>query len=138
MSKYQPVFDLIKEIDQFLKDQPIAEDLDACDQFLRQLHALYGTVNTYAARMEIRFYEGFKEVINNPKLIDNWKMVKNSSTLSIAFVAGHYPEEYELWQKLKGYLGALRITSDNYRTLLSSFKEEKLLALRQQNQAKPK
>lgn len=118
-------------IDAFMDGQPPGDDLDACSDFLRELHSLFATVSQKSGEAETLFNMRVMQVISdtNPETEEAIKKVKNSSTLTVAYVAGKYPNEYSIWQRLNGYLQLFKLTSDDYRTLISAYKSQKELEM---------
>ena len=110
----------------FLDGQPSGNDLNGCDEFLRSLHSLYATVCQKEGEAEIIFNRCLKHAVESEdeKIQSGIKLVKNSSTLLIAYVAGIYPKAYQVWQELKAFRKIFELTSDDYRTLISAFKRQ--------------
>jgi len=58
---------------------------------------------------------------------EEYKRIKHSSTLTDYYVKGKYPKATAIFEQCRAVQKLLLVTSDNYRTLLSSFRQERIL-----------
>jgi polysaccharide pyruvyl transferase WcaK-like protein len=58
---------------------------------------------------------------------EEYKKIKHSSTLTDYYIKGKYPNATAIFEQCRAVQKLLIVTSDNYRTLLSSFRQERIL-----------
>jgi polysaccharide pyruvyl transferase WcaK-like protein len=58
---------------------------------------------------------------------EEYKRIKHSSTLTDYYVKGKYPKATAIFEQCRGVKQLLLTTSELYRTLLSSFRQERIL-----------
>ena len=114
------------EVNAWISTAPSAEMLDECDEYLRQLSAYYSRYTVISGMNEsIYSYLMMNCIRDMPE--DEYKRVKHSSTLTDFYVKGKYPKATAIFEQCRAVKQLLLITSDNYRTLLSSFRQERIL-----------
>jgi hypothetical protein len=114
------------EVNAWISTAPSGEDLDSCDEFLRQLSAYYSRYTVISGMNEsIYSYLMMTCIRDMPE--EEYKRVKHSSTLTDFYVKGKYPKATAIFEQCRAVKQLLLITSDNYRTLLSSFRQERIL-----------
>ena len=115
-----------EEINQWITTAPSAENLDECDEYLRQLSAYYSRYTMISGMNEsIYAYLMMTCIKNMPD--DEYKKIKHSSTLTDYYIKGKYPNATAIFEQCRAVQKLLIVTSDNYRTLLSSFRQERIL-----------
>ena len=107
----------------FLESQPPADDLDSSSAWLIDLNAYYsrwaqvqGDIETMYAQLVHREISGMEE--------DEFKKIKNSSTLTDLYVKGKYHVVSRLLVELQNKGRVLAQVSENTRTLLASWRRE--------------
>ena len=114
------------EVNAWISTAPSAEMLDECDDYLRQLSAYYSRYTVISGMNEsIYSYLMMSCIRDMPE--EEYKRVKHSSTLTDFYVKGKYPKATAIFEQCRAVKQLLLITSDNYRTLLSSFRQERIL-----------
>ncbi len=114
------------EVNAFINTAPSAEMLDLCDDFLRQLSAYYSRYTVISGINESIYSQMLMTCIRDmPE--EEYKRVKHSSTLTDYYVKGKYPKATAIFEQCRAVQKLLLVTSDNYRTLLSSFRQENIL-----------
>jgi hypothetical protein len=114
------------EVNAWISTAPSGEDLDSCDEFLRQLSAYYSRY-TVISGMNESIYSQLLMMCIRDMAEDEYKRIKHSSTLTDYYVKGKYPKATAIFEQCRAVKQLLIITSDNYRTLLSSFRQERIL-----------
>ena len=115
-----------EEINQWITTAPSAEHLDECDEYLRQLSAYYSRYTMISGMNEsIYAYLMMTCIKNMPD--EEYKKIKHSSTLTDYYIKGKYPNATPIFEQCRAVQRLLIVTSDNYRTLLSSFRQERIL-----------
>ena len=115
-----------EEVNTWISVAPSAEDLDSCDEYLRQLSAYYSRYTVISGMNEsIYSYLMMTCIRDMPE--EEYKRVKHSSTLTDFYVKGKYPKATAIFEQCRAVQRLLLVTSDNYRTLLSSFRQERIL-----------
>jgi hypothetical protein len=115
-----------EEVNTWISVAPSAEDLDSCDEYLRQLSAYYSRYTVISGMNEsIYSYLMMTCIRDMPE--EEYKRVKHSSTLTDFYVKGKYPKATAIFEQCRAVQKLLLVTSDNYRTLLSSFRQERIL-----------
>ena len=114
------------EVNAWISTAPSAEDLDSCDEYLRQLSAYYSRY-TVIAGMNESIYSQLLMICIRDMPDEEYKKVKHSSTLTDFYIKGKYPKATAIFEQCRSVKNLLVITSDNYRTLLSSFRQERIL-----------
>jgi polysaccharide pyruvyl transferase WcaK-like protein len=115
-----------EEVNTWISVAPSAEDLDSCDEYLRQLSAYYSRYTVISGMNEsIYSYLMMSCIRDMPE--EEYKRVKHSSTLTDFYVKGKYPKATAIFEQCRAVQRLLLVTSDNYRTLLSSFRQERIL-----------
>jgi hypothetical protein len=100
--------------------------LDECDEYLRQLSAYYSRYTVISGMNESIFSQMMMICIRDmPE--EEYKRIKHSSTLTDYYVKGKYPKATAIFEQCRSVQKLLLVTSDNYRTLLSSFRQERIL-----------
>ena len=118
--------DFCDEVNAWISTAPSAEDLDSCDEYLRQLSAYYSRY-TVIAGMNESIYSQLLMICIRDMPDEEYKKVKHSSTLTDFYIKGKYPKATAIFEQCRSVKNLLVITSDNYRTLLSSFRQERIL-----------
>jgi hypothetical protein len=118
--------DFSDEVNAWITTAPSGEDLDSCDQFLRQLSAYYSRY-TVISGMNESIYSQLLMMCIRDMPEEEYKRIKHSSTLTDYYVKGKYPKATAIFEQCRAVKQLLLITSDNYRTLLSSFRQERIL-----------
>ena len=114
------------EVNTWISVAPSAEDLDSCDEYLRQLSAYYSRYTVISGINESIYSQLLMSCIRDmPE--EEYKRVKHSSTLTDFYIKGKYPKATAIFEQCRLIKNLLVITSDNYRTLLSSFRQERIL-----------
>lgn len=107
----------------FLENQPPADDLDASSDWLIDLNAHYsrwaqvqGDIETMYAQLVHLEISGMDE--------DEFKKIKNSSTLTDLYIKGKYHVVSRILGELQNKGKVLAQASENTRTLLASWRQE--------------
>jgi len=125
-SKMLEIKAFCEEVNTWISVAPSAEDLDSCDEYLRQLSAYYSRYTVISGMNEsIYSYLMMSCIRDMPE--EEYKRVKHSSTLTDFYVKGKYPKATAIFEQCRSVQRLLLVTSDNYRTLLSSFRQERIL-----------
>jgi hypothetical protein len=125
-SKMLEIKSFCEEVNTWISVAPSAEDLDSCDEYLRQLSAYYSRYTVISGMNEsIYSYLMMSCIRDMPE--EEYKRVKHSSTLTDFYVKGKYPKATAIFEQCRAVQKLLIVTSDNYRTLLSSFRQERIL-----------
>jgi hypothetical protein len=114
------------EVNTWISVAPSAEDLDSCDEYLRQLSAYYSRYTVISGINE-SIYSQLLMICIRDMSEEEYKRIKHSSTLTDYYVKGKYPKATAIFEQCRAVKQLLLITSDNYRTLLSSFRQERIL-----------
>jgi hypothetical protein len=114
------------EVNAWISTAPSAEMLDECDEYLRQLSAYYSRY-TFISGMNESIYSQLLMMCIRDMPEEEYKRIKHSSTLTDYYVKGKYPKATAIFEQCRAVKQLLLITSDNYRTLLSSFRQERIL-----------
>ena len=118
--------DFCEEVNTWISVAPSAEDLDSCDEYLRQLSAYYSRYTVISGMNEsIYSYLMMTCIRDMPE--EEYKRVKHSSTLTDFYVKGKYPKATAIFEQCRAVKQLLLTTSELYRTLLSSFRQERIL-----------
>ena len=115
-----------EEVNAWITTAPSAENLDECDEFLRQLSAYYSRYTVISGINE-SIYSQLLMICIRDMPEEEYKRVKHSSTLTDFYIKGKYPKATATFEQCRAIKHLLTITSDNYRTLLSSFRQERIL-----------
>jgi polysaccharide pyruvyl transferase WcaK-like protein len=125
-SKMLEIKAFCEEVNTWISVAPSAEDLDSCDEYLRQLSAYYSRYTViFGMNESIYSYLMMSCIRDMPE--EEYKRVKHSSTLTDFYVKGKYPKATAIFEQCRAVQRLLLVTSDNYRTLLSSFRQERIL-----------
>jgi len=125
-SKMLEIKAFCEEVNTWVSVAPSAEDLDSCDEYLRQLSAYYSRYTVISGMNEsIYSYLMMTCIRDMPE--EEYKRVKNSSTLTDYYVKGKYPKATAIFEQCRAVKQLLLTTSELYRTLLSSFRQERIL-----------
>jgi hypothetical protein len=125
-SKMLEIKAFCEEVNTWISVAPSAEDLDSCDEYLRQLSAYYSRYTVISGMNEsIYSYLMMTCIRDMPE--EEYKRVKHSSTLTDFYIKGKYPKATAIFEQCRAVQKLLLVTSDNYRTLLSSFRQERIL-----------
>lgn len=107
----------------FMDEQPPAKELDASAAWLAELNAMYARL----AEME-GIAEGFISQLTYNAIKgmddDEYKKVKNSSTLVTRYIQGMHPGAVRVVATILNYKKVLQTAADNTRTLMSSYRQE--------------
>jgi polysaccharide pyruvyl transferase WcaK-like protein len=125
-SKMLEIKAFCEEVNTWISVAPSAEDLDSCDEYLRQLSAYYSRY-TVISGMNESIYSYLMMTCIRDMSEEEYKRVKHSSTLTDFYVKGKYPKATAIFEQCRAVQKLLLVTSDNYRTLLSSFRQERIL-----------
>jgi hypothetical protein len=125
-SKMLEIKAFCEEVNTWISVAPSAEDLDSCDEYLRQLSAYYSRY-TFISGMNESIYSYLMMTCIRDMPEEEYKRVKHSSTLTDFYVKGKYPKATAIFEQCRAVQRLLLVTSDNYRTLLSSFRQERIL-----------
>ena len=115
-----------EEVNAWISTAPSAEMLDECDEYLRQLSAYYSRYTVISGMNEsIYSYLMMTCIRDMPE--EEYKRVKHSSTLTDFYVKGKYPKATAIFEQCRAVKQLLLTVSELYRTLLSSFRQERIL-----------
>jgi len=114
------------ELNVWLETAPSAEHLDECDEFLRQLSYYYARYTVIHGINESIYANLLMKCIRDMSE-EEYKRIKHSSTLTDMYIKGLYPKATAIFEQCRALKQLMIITSDNYRTLLSSFRQERAL-----------
>ncbi len=116
-------------VKKLFEEQPSAEDITACDGWLRRMHGQYLYISGVNARAQGLFAQAVANIIDfTPE--EEFKKVKNSSTLTEHYAAAQFPNTKKVLEASHHLLVLMRMTSENYRTLMASVREEKKMSPR--------
>jgi len=114
------------EVNAWISTAPSAEMLDECDEYLRQLSAYYSRYTVISGLNESIYSQLLMMCIRDmPE--EEYKRIKHSSTLTDYYVKGKYPKATAIFEQCRAVKQLLLTTSELYRTLLSSFRQERIL-----------
>ena len=116
----------LEELNAWITTAPSAEDLEECDDFLRQLSGYYSRYTVISGLNESIYAQLMMSCIRDMP-DEEYKRIKHSSTLTDYYVKGKYPKATAIFEQCRAVQKLLLVTSDNYRTLLSSFRQERIL-----------
>jgi hypothetical protein len=125
-SKMLEIKAFCEEVNAWISTAPSAEMLDECDEYLRQLSAYYSRY-TFISGMNESIYSYLMMTCIRDMPEDEYKRVKHSSTLTDFYVKGKYPKATAIFEQCRAVKQLLLTTSELYRTLLSSFRQERIL-----------
>jgi hypothetical protein len=114
------------EVNAWITTAPSAEHLEECDEYLRQLSSYYSRYTVISGINE-SIYSQLLMICIRDMSEEEYKRIKHSSTLTDYYVKGKYPKATAIFEQCRAIKQLLLITSDNYRTLLSSFRQERIL-----------
>ena len=124
MKNEKDLTNFLSQVKKLTGSQPPASDLDAVDRFMRNLNAIYARwahLNGVATSVLSQLtYQTLKEIGE-----EDFKRIKNSSTLTTEYVQGTYPEITALCIEIQQTGYVLKSVADNYRTLVSSYRLER-------------
>ncbi len=115
-----------EEVNAWISTAPSAEMLDECDEYLRQLSAYYSRY-TVISGMNESIYSYLMMTCIRDMPVEEYKRVKHSSTLTDFYVKGKYPKATAIFEQCRAVKQLLLTTSELYRTLMSSFRQERIL-----------
>jgi len=116
----------LEELNAWITTAPSAEHLEECDDFLRQLSGYYSRYTVISGLNESIYAQMMMSCIRDMS-DEEYKRIKHSSTLTDYYVKGKYPKATAIFEQCRAVQKLLLVTSDNYRTLLSSFRQERIL-----------
>ena len=116
----------LEELNAWITTAPSAEHLEECDDFLRQLSGYYSRYTVISGLNESIYAQMMMSCIRDMP-DEEYKRIKHSSTLTDYYVKGKYPKATAIFEQCRAVKKLLIVTSDNYRTLLSSFRQERIL-----------
>lgn len=116
----------LEELNAWITTAPSAEHLEECDDFLRQLSGYYSRYTVISGLNESIYAQLMMSCIRDMP-DEEYKRIKHSSTLTDYYVKGKYPKATAIFEQCRAVQKLLLVTSDNYRTLLSSFRQERIL-----------
>ena len=116
----------LEELNTWITTAPSAEHLEECDDFLRQLSGYYSRYTVISGLNESIYAQMMMSCIRDMP-DEEYKRIKHSSTLTDYYVKGKYPKATAIFEQCRAVQKLLLVTSDNYRTLLSSFRQERIL-----------
>ena len=116
----------LEELNSWITTAPSAEHLEECDDFLRQLSGYYSRYTVISGLNESIYAQMMMSCIRDMP-DEEYKRIKHSSTLTDYYVKGKYPKATAIFEQCRAVQKLLLVTSDNYRTLLSSFRQERIL-----------
>ena len=125
-SKMLEIKAFCEEVNAWISTAPSAEMLDECDEYLRQLSAYYSRY-TVISGMNESIYSYLMMTCIRDMSEEEYKRVKHSSTLTDFYVKGKYPKATAIFEQCRAVKQLLLTTSELYRTLLSSFRQERIL-----------
>lgn len=114
------------EINAWIESAPSAEYLEQCDEFLRQLSSYYARYTVIHGINESIYANLLMKCIRE-MTDEEYKRIKHSSTLTDMYIKGLYPNATAIFEQCRALKQLMLLTSDNYRTLLSSFRQERAL-----------
>jgi len=113
-----------EDIAAFVASAPSGNDLDAVSAWFQELSAWYARYTEIAGKSERIYTEMLMKTIKNmPE--EEYKRVKNSSTLTDQYVRGMYPMATAIFTQCSAIKTMLTTVSDNYRALLYSYRQER-------------
>ena len=112
------------ETNDFINSQPSAKNLDASEKFLRRLNAVHARHAEIAGKAESFFNALMYHAISTMS-DEEFKKIKNSSTLTERYVIGKYPKAGAVYKEIERLGRVLQSTAENTRTLLSSYRLER-------------
>jgi len=118
---YAEIKSHLMTVDDLLCNQPSARDLEATDEWIRDVHSMAAR-HDHVAGLAKSF-----EAILIAYTIDNmteeeYKRVKTSSTIFTAYVAGKWPKAAAVIEEAKHKGKTILAAMDDTRSLLSSFR----------------
>ena len=116
----------LEELNAWITTASSAEHLEECDDFLRQLSGYYSRYTVISGLNESIYAQLMMSCIRDMP-DEEYKRIKHSSTLTDYYVKGKYPKATAIFEQCRAVQKLLLVTSDNYRTLLSSFRQERIL-----------
>ena len=116
----------LEELNAWITTAPSAEHLEECDDFLRQLSGYYSRYTVISGLNESIYAQMMMSCIRDMP-DEEYKRIKHSSTLTDYYIKGKYPKATAIFEQCRAVQKLLLVTSDNYRTLLSSFRQERIL-----------
>lgn len=112
-----------------MDSQPAANDLDKSEQFLRELNSFYAVYAEISGKSE-SFYNALTYSVINSIDDETWRKIKNSSTLTDRYVSGKFPKAGAVYNEVKSLGHVFRTVAENYRTLISSYRQEREFELK--------
>lgn len=116
----------LSQVGKLMKQQPSASELDKVDTFMRNLNAMYGRwahlngiAKSVLSQLVYTTLKGISE--------EDFKKIKNSSTLTTEYVQGAYPDITAIATEVQQTGYVLKSVADNYRSLISSYRLEREL-----------
>ena len=113
--------------------QPGADDLSACDEWLRSFHSLLSNLAYQQARSEALFCTEQVECLKQISAED-LKVIKGSSTLVTNYIAGLCPEVFAAHRRLTNLLNVCRTIADDTRTVMASYRSQREIEMQQVKQ----
>lgn len=114
----------LSDLRSFMDRQPGAYDLDGCAAWLQELNTYYARWAQVWGQTE-GLYAGlvYHEIANMGD--EEYKKIKNSSTITDLYVKGKYRVHAALYSEMDKWGKVLQAAADNTRTLLASYREER-------------
>jgi len=128
--------DTANSIDAHIYAQPGADDLSACDEWLRSFHSLLSNLAYQQARSEALFCTEQVECLDKISA-EHMKVIKGSSTLVTAHVSGLCPEVFAAYRRLTNLLNVCRTIADDTRTVMASYRSQQEIERQQVRQTIP-
>lgn len=116
---------------ELLQNQPPASDLDLSDAWLRELNATMGRAAMMCGKAEAMQATLTKAALEDLDITsDEYKKLKNSSTLIGLHAAGRWPQMWALTVEAVKIGYYLTAAAENTRTLMSSYRQEREIEAR--------
>ena len=128
---YNEIRGFLVAVTELMKTQPPANNLDESEKFLRNLNSYYAGYAQMMGKAE-SFYNAIAHNVINTIEDEAWKKIKNSSTLTDRYITGKFPRAGAVYNEMKTLGHVFRTVAENYRTLISSYRQEREFELRTQ------
>lgn len=128
---FQEISSFLLAVSELMKQQPPANNLDESEKFLRNLNSYYAGYAHMMGKAE-SFYNALAHNVINTIEDESWKKIKNSSTLTDRYITGKFPKAGAVYNEMKALGHVFRTVAENYRTLISSYRQEREFELRTQ------
>ena len=114
----------LADLHAFLNSQPPADDLDGSAHWLQSLGVYYARWAQVWGMTEALYAGVVHHEIANMD-VEEYKKIKNSSTLTDLYVKGKYRATAALYAEMDKMGRVIQAAADNTRTLMASYREER-------------